>query len=410
VVVQVVAPIAVNVQMSLDGSTLWGDMQKHGDVYWRDLASQSELWIRLADGRMLETPWEKVDVSTPGLVELYRAVNGPLVSFSDEGLSPTLRAFAYSVDLDLCAAPKPPKEEPEVVHENPSEVPDQSMQPVPPVEPAPVVAKRPVEQRLDTQGRPLFKMVLRDGKAASVADSERVSAADISDGLIARTYIRGVSRYRKGRRGSASMGPNGNYWFEPLVLAGRWNTIDTGGVSLLGLLQTGALQPKVENVLVARAVGPAGEGLPWVCGVIVEYQSDAVAQQVREICARLESPPIIVPGENYAGRLAAVEAAPTEQGMRELIGDENYDAFDTDTQRLWFAQNGAWYDTHYTVHSDDQGYIAVQDPPLEAGRCYVLYLWSNGRDDLHPNARFAFKVDEHGVADLGAIHMPTYTD
>ena len=410
VVVQVAAPVPVSVQMSLDGSRLWGDMEKLGDVHWRNLSSQSELWIRLADGRMLETPWEKVDISTPGLIELYRAVNGPVISFSAEGLSPTLRAFAYSIDLDLCAVPKPeppPKpvlrEDPETIEEDPSDVPGNDLELNPNTDPSaggPFPDRRAVERRMDTQGSLLFKMVLRDGKAASVADSERVNAADISGGLVARTYIRGVSRYRKGRSGSASMGPNGNYWFEPMTLAGRWETVDTGGGSLPGLLQTGALQPKFNNVLVARAVGPQEEGLPWVSGVVVRYEDDAVAQQVRELSRgwkeHIELPP--------------VAEATDDAALRTLIGDEAYDAFETREQRKWFVRHGAWYDTGRKVYADEQGYIAIENPNLEAGGYYVLYLWSNSKDDRHPDARFVFKVDDHGVADLGAIHMPTYTD
>jgi hypothetical protein len=44
---------------------------------------------------------------------------------------------------------------------------------------------------------------------------------------------------------------------------------------------------------------------------------------------------------------------------------------------------------------------------LEPGRVYVLYLWSNSRNELHPDARVVFKAAE-GVTDLGAIRMPSY--
>ncbi|MCA8917061.1 MAG: hypothetical protein KDB90_16855 [Planctomycetes bacterium] len=422
VVVETVSSVPVLVQMSINGTSFWRVMYARGDLHWYDLSARTQLWIRLVDDRLLVTPWESVDVSAGGVLVLGRSTGGALVTFTADGLTPTLRAFAYSIDFDIAAMDPPepePSEDPvDEVEEDPSDVPNRDLAENPNHDPSEGGVRptpRPIERRDESPSSNRFKLVIhpKDGrqKTATIASSEAIDSADISHGLQLRTCLRGVSRFRRGSSGGASMGPNGNYWFEPVVLPGRWEKFDTGDQSFPSLLSAGSLQPRFDNVFAGRAVGPAEEGLPWAKGVIIEYEKDEVAQQVREICRRHDNKLAVGPLDinSYAAGLEAAEETPEPEGLRALLGQESYDAFETDEQRLWFARQGAWYDTSRKVFSDEQGYFAIQDPPLEPGNCYVLYLWTDSRDDLKPDARFAFQVDEHGVADVGAIHLPTYS-
>ena len=221
--------------------------------------------------------------------------------------------------------------------------------------------------------------------------------------LVTRVHLRGVAHSRRPRSGGLDKSPDGRDQFTPITLNGTWRKHEGDAAALL---RGGNIQPRLDNAFCLRAVGDQGEGLPWVAGVIFEYAHDQTAQQVRQVLARHDLR--IEPQDYaaYAAALAAAEAAPTETGLRELLGAA-YDRFETDRQRLWFARQGAWYGQGNRAFGDEHGYIATQKLKLEPGKVYVLYLWSQSRDDNRPDARVVFKAAQ-GVTDLGAIALPSY--
>jgi hypothetical protein len=70
--------------------------------------------------------------------------------------------------------------------------------------------------------------------------------------------------------------------------------------------------------------------------------------------------------------------------------------------------HGAWYNTSQKLNSNHAGYMC-SDQMLVAGKHYVLYLWSNSRDELQPDRRIDFIAGE-GMTDLGVVTLPGYSD
>lgn len=163
--------------------------------------------------------------------------------------------------------------------------------------------------------------------------------------------------------------------------------------------------------LAFRAIGPQGEGLPWVEGSLVRLEDDALCERLREIESSL--------AERSLRPGVAVVDADYEAKLEVLAEDEASDLSDLDAlpkaireaaadraARLWYARSGAWYDTWRRVYTDDYGFCFHSLSVCNPGDVYVLYLWSSSRDDLKPDARIVFRAEE--FTDLGAIQLPAY--
>ncbi|MEZ6196403.1 MAG: hypothetical protein R3F20_11860 [Planctomycetota bacterium] len=199
------------------------------------------------------------------------------------------------------------------------------------------------------------------------------------------------------------------------------------------------------GLLVLRAVGPAGEGLPWVEGSVFELDDEPAAGHAREVSRRLAEegrrPDDLArhlrakTGDEVPDDIPLVDDAPFLPSTRSSTDLSTFGA--TGRARPYLAPEslarrydeeivaeyglaaldrlhrfGAWYDTVRSIDSDDHGYVVCRFPPgdrrgLVAGRRYVLYLWSRSRDDLVPDRRFVFEA-RAGVTDLGAIALPGY--
>lgn len=72
--------------------------------------------------------------------------------------------------------------------------------------------------------------------------------------------------------------------------------------------------------------------------------------------------------------------------------------------RAFMRKNGAWYSTFRKLQSDRCGYMDGRFE-LEPGKRYVLYHWSNSRDELLPDRRIDFVATQR-VTDL--VVLPGY--
>lgn len=164
-----------------------------------------------------------------------------------------------------------------------------------------------------------------------------------------------------------------------------------------------------KRMLILRAVGPNGEGLPWVEASLVAEDDDPVAQRMLEVAR----------GIAKDGRRNALERgwvhglgnySPAEDladtAVVEALGNETSAAFPTRDMRLRLYREGAWYSTRRRATSDVHGYIVYPGAHLSPGRRYVLYLWSRSRNDLQPDGRIVFQT-ARGVTDLGVVRLPT---
>ncbi|MCC6575346.1 MAG: hypothetical protein IT462_16340 [Planctomycetes bacterium] len=133
------------------------------------------------------------------------------------------------------------------------------------------------------------------------------------------------------------------------------------------------LNPPGEG-LVFRAVGTWSEGLPWVYATLLEQTSDAETKIIRRWLI------------DYPEKVAKLAA-------EKKLGS-------------WFEEHGVWYNSKTSFRSDDHGFMTHR-PPLVPGKRYVLYLWSNSRDELRPDRRIDF-VAGQGITDLGAVMLPGY--
>lgn len=180
-------------------------------------------------------------------------------------------------------------------------------------------------------------------------------------------------------------------------------------------LHAGTLTAPEPFGLVLRAIGRDGAGLPWVEGSILPIEQDERARRLRDIEAKLSA-------EDARPALGA------EFGAAYYTSERDFDAENIDPERMksflgekfiestadgadlaYYARNGAWYNTHERVKSDNVGYVYEPNAALTDGQVYVLYLWSNSRDDLVPDARIVFKATGD-MTDLGAIELPAYLD
>lgn len=112
-------------------------------------------------------------------------------------------------------------------------------------------------------------------------------------------------------------------------------------------------------------------------------------------------------GDAFYSELQAEKA--DAEFMREHVGEEFLKLTSEPDDLDYYARRGAWYDSHRRLKSDSKGYLLARGFRLTEGRVYVLYLWSNSRDDLKPDARVVFRA-EGELTDLGAILLPTYTE
>ena len=154
-------------------------------------------------------------------------------------------------------------------------------------------------------------------------------------------------------------------------------------------------------LLVFRCIGHQGEALPWVEASLLDYDDDVLARRMLDCDLGLAK------GEKRPG-LGDLADGREEMRLLDLtqlsdIARRHYPSLDAQ-ERFW--RQGAWYDTHSRHNSDSEGYVLSREQ-LEPGEVYVLYLWSNSRDDLRPDRRFVFRATT-GVNDLGAISLPSY--
>lgn len=177
-------------------------------------------------------------------------------------------------------------------------------------------------------------------------------------------------------------------------------------------LDRGDLRPPKPAGLVLRAIGPEQEGLPWVEASVVDYEQDERARRLREVetalTAQGKRPKLGAKfGDAFYSELQAEKA--DAEFMREHVGEEFLKLTSEPDDLDYYARRGAWYDSHRRLKSDSKGYLLARGFRLTEGRVYVLYLWSNSRDDLKPDARVVFRA-EGELTDLGAILLPTYTE
>jgi hypothetical protein len=186
------------------------------------------------------------------------------------------------------------------------------------------------------------------------------------------------------------------------------------GPAVMSDVRYGRLTPPTPaSGLVLRVIGNGGEGLPWVEGSLVDLEHDRRARRLRGVETHLAAE-----GKRpeldflFGSRLhedpdAYGEATIEPAVMEQYLGEEFLKQSDDRGDLAWYARNNAWYDTHRKFKSDEHGYIVNMGMRLVPGRKYVLYLWSDSRDDLQPDARIVFEATA-GVTDIGAINLPSY--
>ncbi len=340
----------------------------HADGWFLDVSARSTLRCRATDGRWFSTPYWEVDPTAGGLVRDSRVVVAPVMRVSTEALGHTLRAFPVATTLTL-----DPLEEADGKAERGNQPTTVSGVFVP--------------------GRESFVDVPWGGGLFEKRDTW--SQVQL------RAELSGGSRLMKPRRGGSSVDEDGLTIYDAKVyrlehdldLAQGFDAVAAAGVPL-----------QVRPMLALRAVGENGEGLPWVSGTLLEYEQDEFCQGIRDALGGTH--PRIEADHLQHAEAMATEGEAREAAIENLIGEETARLLTQPQQREWFAKHGAWYDTNSRMRSHEHGYV-LHERKLEPGKVYVLYLWSESRDDLKPDRRIVFKATE-GVTDLGVITLPSY--
>ena len=162
-----------------------------------------------------------------------------------------------------------------------------------------------------------------------------------------------------------------------------------------------------------RVIGHRGEGLPWCEASVLPLDEDKRAQRLRKIETALEAEgtrPAL--GTEFADAFLDSDELDVEnidaEKLKPYLG-ENFLKQTEDREDLaYYVNTGAWYNTRKRFKTDDSGYVYSDHFTGSPGRKYVLYLWSNSRNDLEPDARIVFEATGD-LTDLGAIELPTYS-
>jgi len=163
------------------------------------------------------------------------------------------------------------------------------------------------------------------------------------------------------------------------------------------------------NGLVLRAVGPAGEGLPWVEATLISEEDDALARGMLDIAQRLTRDERRNEVEQrWVAKLPEVGPEPTatDAEIARILGKQVVGEFSSKEMRRRLYRQGAWYDSHHKGKTDEDGFLFLRASHLIPGRRFTLYLWSGSRNDLEPDCRVVFQAAP-GLVDLGVIRLPS---
>ncbi|MHC4839659.1 MAG: hypothetical protein ACYTDT_01705 [Planctomycetota bacterium] len=377
------------------------DFKRANNQWYYDARVHVNTQVR-AQGNGYQSAWQDVAL-LDGQITYTNIVASPTeIEFTTDGLPPTLNAAANLVELQLSAPikvdPDGPRGEPP--HPNRG-----------------LGAAGSQWNRPEAGSRFLTRYSFaRDGenfRLSSYINPDTPFEGQEIEMFKFRAVMRTVAKPRP-RSGGSMRGPDGRYSFTPIFITSGWQSIDGDMGKLLEMLKGGEVTPRIDELLTFRAVGEKEEGLPWTHGVLLPMHEDKLAQTVR--AKMQEAPDGTVPNLDnhdpltYAddlNGLIEVEDGKEQEALKKLIGEKNYNAFDTHEQRKWFAENGSWYNPRSKVFTDEHGYVLTRQHKLEAGGAYVLYLWSNSRDQMKPDKRIVFKAGENNT-DLGVIRLPSY--
>ncbi|MEE9310890.1 MAG: hypothetical protein V3V10_00630, partial [Planctomycetota bacterium] len=380
---------------------------KHGFTTISTLSYASGLWYRdmpveyphriRAQGYDYASDWQDLSVLDGQITYVTITATPTIVDIDSSNLSPTLNAAALVLELQLNRS-TPVEEENDRPHPR---------------------------YQTDDSGwdqAPMLMSFIRRYQFKKTNGINRLSqyfnpTEPFSEIAFSRFGYRAVLRTaarQKPLQGSASSHPSGRKYFDPITLKSPWKYLKGDGQTLLKKLQDGDVKPAIDGVLAFRAVGESDEGLPWVQGVLMPLEQEELALAVK---ARMQSTaddsvPNLdnVAKKDYANKMTDLEQAKEStqaEKLKALIGEDNYKLFENDKQRQWFANNGSWYNSQMKVFSDDHGYILTRQHKLADGSDYVLYLWSNSRDQMKPDTRIVFKAGKDNT-DLGVIRLPSY--
>lgn len=352
------------------------DFAPHPSGWFLDVPRGDFVRCRVTDKRWFTSDHWEMDPVNGGIVQESRVIVAPLMRVDLSGLSPTLRAFPAGVGLSL--DPRKPRQPGDEFGEA-----EESN------------VSRTVTGTFALRGADFIDVPWGGGIfQGSAGWTHAELRADLSGG----------SRMNRPRSGGSNLDIEGRSNFEPKVL----------GLSPLklpmqdGFAAAAAAGVKLEcaPMLVLRATGDNGEGLPWVEATLLRFEDDALCQSIRESFAQ-SYPAIVTTITDHAAALDT-EGSARDAALAALIGEEAAALLTTREQREWFARHGAWYNTGSRLWTQEHGYM-LHDTVLEPGQIYVLYLWSNSRDDLVPDRRIVFRAAE-GVTDLGVIALPSYSE
>lgn len=144
--------------------------------------------------------------------------------------------------------------------------------------------------------------------------------------------------------------------------------------------------------VVWRSVDTKGRPLPWVEASLMTAEEAALAIELRKTWREVRQ----------ARLRDNADYKPDFNSEWREVGDLTTDA----TAREFLASTGAWYNTRWKAQQSGLGYNVIHGS-LQAGKKYVLFLWSNSRDELLPDKRIDFTATA-GINDLGVIVLPGY--
>lgn len=159
-----------------------------------------------------------------------------------------------------------------------------------------------------------------------------------------------------------------------------------------------------------RVVAADGSPARFAEATVHTMEEDKIAQALLAIERRLHEKgkrpaPANTLSADVQDDMRSAQSNDDEGFIERALGREVFDALQNKANRLHYGLNGAWYNSHWRLDADEDGFVITQLHRLVKDKPYVLYVWGDSRDDLKPDLRLVVR-GQGDCTDLGVIRLP----
>ncbi|MBX3459959.1 MAG: hypothetical protein KF696_08330 [Planctomycetes bacterium] len=251
----------------------------------------------------------------------------------------------------------------------------------------------------------LTPTVLAWARYGSLINSDNASAeGKYTPGKISR--IEPLGRVNGARLQAREHGADPGYALDPEARARRMRAERQG----LPRMTVACYESGACVGLFFRVVGRDGSPVRFAEATVHTLQEDRVAQTLLAIERKLHDAgkrpaPADTLSADAQDDMRSAFTHDDEGFIERALGREVFEALQNKENRLHYGLYGAWYNSHWRLDADEDGFVITQMHQLEKDKTYVLYVWGDSRDDLKPDLRILVR-GQGDCTDLGVIRLP----